>query len=149
MFAGGELQEEVTDSTFMRGLCGNHKLTFSEGMVHGLIYPGVEQATYADFVADLELCLDFTSGTGRPGQDEIAIALAPNPTTEQFRLESLNALVTEVQVYSAAGQQMLQMKIYNQPETTVVTDRFPPGVYLVQISFTDGRSTVRRVVIAP
>ena len=145
---GSPVEDQMTDSTFVRSLCGIHLLQYSEGDILGPIVPLVQSMDYNAFVAEIELCIDFPSGTGGPKIGEPEFFISPNPAISSFSIEVLDVAIENVEIYTVAGKQVRAVQSNDQRLTIIQTDQLAAGVYLVKVTFADRRVGVRKLVVA-
>ncbi|MEL7421842.1 MAG: T9SS type A sorting domain-containing protein [Bacteroidota bacterium] len=148
LLAGTSVEDQITDSTFIRSFCGIHKLEFSQGEVLGPIYPTVESMDYNAFVGEVALCIDFPSSINNPDAGEPEFYVLPNPAITSFRVESPTVDIEMVELYTVAGQKLAPLQSNEQRFAIVNTDQLAAGVYLLRVTFVDQRVGVRRVVVA-
>jgi len=76
-------------------------------------------------------------GTGTRNQMKSNVTIYPNPFQDDLFLENCEA-VSGITIVSINGVEMIQMDNHQKSPLHIRTDRFLPGVYILELRFSDG-----------
>jgi len=80
-------------------------------------------------------------------QGSTTTKIYPNPAYDQLMIESSESGTVEARLVNAQGKLMsVQMLISGKEIHTLYTGEYPPGLYLLTLSSTSGRSTYRIII---
>jgi hypothetical protein len=77
--------------------------------------------------------------------DELRITVYPNPTTGEFRVQSLELRVEGIEIFDIMGKKILSQPSLLSPETTINISHLPNGVYFLKIKTENGTVTKKVV----
>jgi len=89
--------------------------------------------------------VSFTTSVVDLPANATAISLFPNPTSDQFTVESDAMKV--IKVYSVDGKLVHRIQCHNQTQVTVNSTTLIPGVYVVKIHYNSGEIASRKITI--
>lgn len=80
---------------------------------------------------------------------EVDVSIYPNPVSAELQIEVKKSGVENIQIQTALGQSIRKVSTDEKSSSTysVNVSDVPGGLYFVRASFTDGSSTVKRVLI--
>ncbi|NOX86541.1 MAG: T9SS type A sorting domain-containing protein [Chlorobi bacterium] len=105
----------------------------------------VEYEDTEDYTVHYLVEYDFT--TGIEEKTESKIACYPNPVTDRLTIRSDKA-VTGIRLFSVNGRQMNEISIRTNPanQYTIDFNRYPKGVYLIELEFEDGSMITKKII---
>ncbi len=77
--------------------------------------------------------------------NEVALAIYPNPFSNEVKIENPNKVITALKVMDLRGCVMYELVIQDEEETTILTSNWPSGVYYFFVN-NDNSSKVLRVL---
>ncbi len=81
-----------------------------------------------------------------PQEGETALRIFPNPADDHFYVEALSP-VTHIEIYDLSGRKVLSIDRSGEHSVEVSTVSLKKGAYLVRVSFEEGVSRIKKLMI--
>ena len=75
--------------------------------------------------------------------NEVALAIYPNPFSNEVKIENPNKVITVLKVMDLRGCIMYELVIQDAEETTILTSNWPSGVYYFFVSNNETSKVLR------
>lgn len=72
--------------------------------------------------------------------NNISVKIIPNPALWQIELSTNNNLITDILIYNSSGKIAMSQKVNNKSQLKVNIGSFSPGIYLVMLQTTKGKT---------
>jgi len=82
----------------------------------------------------------------REASRDLGITVYPNPATSSFTLKGISD-VTEIGIYTLAGQRVMELRPAGSPTVTIDCDQFRGGIYFIQVKTSTGETDVEKLII--
>jgi len=125
--------------TFTGPFTGNGWTTFGED-VNGELYIAGNASDTVYRIVDSTLGINDVN--------PFAIILYPNPAKHHFTIDNLNSNITidSVKIYEVNGGMILSLDDFTGNQIEISTTEFSSGIYFVEIFYTNGGRTIKKLV---
>lgn len=95
-------------------------------------------------IASVEVIVDDVSGISELA--ELNISVYPNPFKDEFIIDADPSTIEEVRIYDAHARVQHFTMFTSQDRSAIVTKDLSPGVYFMEVKFTNGKRAVVRLI---